>query len=379
MVVLKNQLSVFITTVIFFAVCGFSAVIAGADTLLTIFYPSIDQSSQPGYMTRCTDCRNPSLSVLAVGDLMMSGGALSVIRTRGADYPFDSTRSVIQMADLAMANLEAPISTQGRPFKKRFTFRVPPSFVSGIYNAGFDVMTLANNHIMDYGDIGLYDTIEWLDLSGLAHCGAGTDIEEAHQGTICSVKGWKVAFLAYSLTYPSEFWATQFHAGTAYPNLNRLRSRIQSLKDSTHLVIVSFHWGGELMTRPKAYQRYYAHQAIDFGADLVIGHHPHILQGLEYYNGKLIAYSLGNYVFGSYSGNSKISVLLKVRFGPEGPLYAEIIPITVDNNRIYFQPRILRGRKREVVINHLNELSELFSRNPVVIPHSGLVGLYGFK
>lgn len=372
---IRYRLSRLITSCILLALLSSAEADDGADSLYTIFYPSIEETIQPGYLERCSDCRGPSLSVVAVGDLMMSGSALSIIRTRGPDYPFDSTRTVIQRADIAMANLEAPVSTQGHPFKKRFTFRVPPSFIPGICNAGFDVMTLANNHIMDFGDVGLYDTIEWLDLSGIAHCGAGTDIAEAHKGTICSVNNWRIAFLAYSLTYPSEFWATRYHAGTAYPNLDRLRNRIQSLKDSTDLVIVSFHWGGELMTKPKAYQRFYAHLAIDQGADLVIGHHPHILQGFELYQGKLIAYSLGNYVFGSYSRNSKDSILLKVRFGLNGPLYAEIIPVTVDNNRIYFQPRILRGRRREEVISKLNDLSESLSRNPVFIPSSGLLGL----
>jgi len=319
------------------------------------------------------DYPNPVISFAAVGDLMLGGPALSVIREKGSDYPFDSTRSVLQQADFAFANLEAPFTLTGDIFKKTFTFRVPPEYAGGVLRTGFDLLTLANNHILDYGPEGLFSTLKVLDSLHIAHCGADSNLDKAEGGIILNKQGWRIGFLAYSLTYPSEFWATSERSGTAYPHIRRLQQTIETMKSQTDLVVVSFHWGGELMTTPKPYQRSYAHQAIDWGADLVIGHHPHVLEGLELYKGRLIAYSLGNYAFGSYSYSAKVSIILKLYFDSKGPLLAEVIPISVFNNDVQFQPRLLKGDKRDQVIHMLNEISTDLNNGEEIVGSSGLV------
>jgi len=127
------------------------------------------------------------------------------------------------------------------------------------------------------------------------------------------------------------------------------------------------------MRHPKVYQRNYAHQAIDSGADLIIGHHPHTLQGLEIYQGKLIAYSLGNFVFGSYSRSVEESMILKVRFENGSLKEAEIIPIDVNNYRTNFQPKLLHAGQKQRVILELNEISKQYNRGKSIIDDSGLI------
>ncbi len=317
--------------------------------------------------------KKDSFSIVAVGDVMMDGNAFSFIRKKGADYPFDSTRTIIRSADIAFANLEAPFTSSGNVFKKKFVFKVPPKYAGGLVRAGFDVLSLANNHILDYGERGLLSTLNTLDSLGIAHCGAGRNRKEAERESILKRDGWRIGFLAYSLTYPDGFWATSKRYGTAYPELKELKKSINSLRKKVDVVVVSFHWGSELMTHPKPYQRFYAHRAIDWGADLVLGHHPHVLQGLEIYNSRLIAYSLSNFVFGSYSSKVRESMILKIRFDRNGSFMAKVIPISVFNLKVQFQPRLLRGDAGEKVIRTLNTISKDLNQGKKIIGESGLI------
>ena len=321
----------------------------------------------------CDVSYNIPISSVIVGDLMMGGSAFPVIKQNGPDYPFEPTRSILQKADFAIANLEAPFTLTGKPFAKTFTFRVPPEWAGSIRDAGFDVLTLANNHVLDFGPEGLFSTMAVLDSLGMAYCGAGANIEEAEKAAIIEQGRWKIGFLAYSLTYPTEFWATPTKWGTVYPDTHRLKNSLQMLSIETDLVVVSFHWGGELRVHPKAYQRFYAHQAIDWGADLIIGHHPHVLQGLELYRDRLIAYSLGNFVFGSYSQKARDSIILRVRYDRLGLLLAEVIPISVYNSEVQFQPQLLKGQPRERIIQTLNTLSIRLNGGREILRKSGLI------
>jgi len=313
------------------------------------------------------------ISLAAVGDVMMSGGAASVINSRGIEYPFIHVLSVLQNADIATCNLEAPFTEDGTPFDKKFTFRVKPSFAGALEHAGFDVVCLANNHILDFGDGGLASTMAVLDSIGILWCGAGSNRKQAESPAFIKARGIKVAFLAYSLTYPAEFWAGPDSYGTAYPGGGRIKEHIASARDSSDFVVVQFHWGGELRTAPKPYQRWYAHMAIDAGADAVIGHHPHILQGIEVYRNKVIAYSLGNFVFGSYSRHARTSAILRLRFSGTDVLLAKVIPVSVDNYSVNFSPVILAGSQKDAVISGLNSLSAGLNTGEHLISKSGLI------
>ncbi|HEX9933834.1 MAG TPA: CapA family protein [bacterium] len=318
------------------------------------------------------------LSIAVVGDVMMEGSALSVIRREGPDYPFAAVRFLLDSADVAIANLEAPFGEGGHTFPKTFTFRVPPAFAPGLRSAGFDVLTLANNHILDYGPDLLFSTLTLLDTLKLSRCGAGRHSAEAELPAIVRRAGWTVAVFAYSMTYPEQFWATPKRCGTAFPKRDSLQKRIAAVRDSVDLVVVCFHWGQELSNRPHPYQREFARLSIDAGADFVVGHHPHVLQGFELYKGKPIAYSLGNFVFGSNSESCRESAIVKAFFTRDGFHHAEVFPISVHNRIVRYQPRILEGEGRKRTIGFLNAISRplnsgrnLLSESGVLMPEEG--------
>jgi poly-gamma-glutamate synthesis protein (capsule biosynthesis protein) len=316
----------------------------------------------------------PLAHVAAVGDLMMSSWVIDKVNHFGVDFPFDSTRKLLSAADFAIANLEAPFTATGTVHKdKKFTFKVPPHFGRGLLNAGIDVVTLANNHMIDYGCEGLINTLSTLDSLGIAYSGGGIDRQTACAPVIVERKGKRIAFLGFSFTYPVEFWANSSRCGTCHPSEQQLQALIEKSKADADLVVASFHWGQEKRTTPKAYQTYFARKSIDFGADLVLGHHPHVLQGIEIYKGKLIAYSLGNYVFGSLSHNSRTSIVLSALLGPNGLIYARVFPIDVYNARVEFQPKLFYGTDRLKVIDELNEISAHLNNGESIIDAQGFI------
>lgn len=299
----------------------------------------------------------PLVSIAAVGDIMVGNHTSYYIQKYGADYPFDSTRQLLSQTDIAFGNLEAPFTRTGTKFEKTFNFKVPPEYVSGVIGSGIDVVTLANNHILDYGIEGLKSTLSVLDSLGMAHCGAGLNLDQANEPAIVERNGLRVAFLGYSLTFPEEFWATKSRGGTSYPTETNMRASIQHCDSIADFTVVTFHWGAEGKNFPKDYQKEYAHLAIDLGADLVLGHHPHVLQGLEIYKNRLIAYSLGNFTFSSYSRRATESMILKVYLVDEGLFFAKIIPVSVDNYEISFQPRVVTGKRAKTIIDNLKAYS----------------------
>ena len=316
------------------------------------------------------------ISVVCVGDIMLAGNAEPVIEWHGVDYPFDETRAILQGADLEIGNLEMPIAVTGEPVpEKEYTFLGQPKVAEGLANAGFDVLALANNHMGDYGDVALLETLEILTANQLKYCGAGPDLETARQPAIVEVKDKQIAVLAYSNTFPFEYFADEADPGTVRGKAVYFIPDIKSAKKWADLVIVSFHWSGELVTEPREYQELFGRKAIDVGADLVFGHHPHILQGVEVYRGRLIAYSLGNFAFGSYSKNVQTSGILRVTFQAGEMKRAEIVPINVSNHEVVFQPEILSGDAAEAVIDEVRTLSEKWGTQITMEGDSGIIQL----
>lgn len=297
------------------------------------------------------------VTIAAVGDVMLGGSMAATVRELGADHPFGPTRGILAAADVAIGNLEAPFGTRGRPFKKRFTFLVPPVHAAALARAGFDVMALANNHMMDYGPEPLAATLALLDSLGIAHSGAGPDAARARAPAIVERNGVRIAFLSYSRVHPLQFWAGRKKPGTAAADDAAVAADIREAKTHADLVVVSVHWGAELMDRPKDYQVRLAHAAVDAGADLVLGHHPHVLQGLELYKGRLIAYSLGNFAFGSGSRRCTESIILLAEFDGGALARVRAVPLCVDNHRVNYQPAPLAGAEGRAVLDRLNAIS----------------------
>lgn len=297
------------------------------------------------------------ITIAAVGDIMLGGRGTALLARHGSDYPFSATSPVLRGADLSIGNLEAPLTGRGTEFStKRFRFRADPQTAPALKRAGLSAVTLANNHILDFGPQGLEDTLSHLTAANIAYAGAGTNLDNARRPAIITVKGKRIGLLAYSLTLPNEFFATAGRAGTAPGYLRYVRDDIVRLRGATDYIVVSFHWGGELLATPRPYQVRMARAAIDAGADLILGHHPHVLQGIERYRNGAILYSLGNFAFATGSSRSDRSVIAVVTLD-QGVTELELIPLNVLNSEVRLQPALLEGKRGEKVIDHLNRIS----------------------
>ena len=235
-----------------------------------------------------------------VGDIQMSGKVAELINKNGDEYPFHYVKSMFEQDDLTVANLETPITTGGIPAEdKQFVFKSAPSSAGALGKAGIDMVTLANNHVLDHGVPGLMDTIKHLDAAGIQHFGAGKDEEDAFKISYVERKGKRIALLGFSRVLPKASWfAKGKNPGVAESyNSAKAREKIAEARKEADFVIVTVHWGAERADKPNAVQKQLAREYVDAGADLIVGSHPHVLQGFEQYKGKWIAYSLGNFVF----------------------------------------------------------------------------------
>ncbi|MBN1289395.1 MAG: CapA family protein, partial [Actinobacteria bacterium] len=232
-------------------------------------------------------------------------------------------------------NLECCLSTTGSPVAgKEFCFRGPPESAAGLFSAGVDVVSLANNHSKDYGTAALVETFSNLRANGVKWCGAGNNSAEAFAPAIVDVRGQKIAFLAFNGIVPSGWPATASEPGCATTwDRGRVSETIAAADSTSDYVVASFHWGVELDTSPNVSEMELAHLAVDSGADLVLGHHPHVVQGFELYKDRLIAYSLGNYIFGPPREISAKTLTLVVLLTPEGLVQAKLVPMHISSCR----------------------------------------------
>jgi poly-gamma-glutamate synthesis protein (capsule biosynthesis protein) len=299
------------------------------------------------------------LKVIAVGDIMLDGTARPVLQANGYDYPFAEVRRFFDGAHIVIGNLEGPLTTRGTPEQdKDYVFRSPPDKAGqALRNAGFTIVSLANNHTLDFGAEGLAQTLEALDTEGLAHGGAGPTLKDARKPVILETAGLRVALLAYSLTLPEHFYAEANKPGTAFGHEAHVRTDVTAARKQADVVLVSFHWGQEGKTTLREYQTRLGHVAIDAGAAAVFGHHPHILQGIEQYKDGVILYSLGNFTFGSYSKQAQVSAVAELTFDGQRVATLRLYPINVNNFEVEFQPKPLSGANAARVVEELRALS----------------------
>lgn len=242
--------------------------------------------------------------LLFAGDILLSDHVTAAYNKAGGINGVldDGLRSEISRADIFMANEEFPFSDRGTAAKnKQYTFRSPTSKVSIMNEIGVDIVSLANNHSLDFGTDALVDTCTALDGAGIKYAGAGPNMDRARQLQTIEAGGKIIGFLAASRVYPDAGWvaASQKPGMVSGYDPAILLEEIQKAQEACDYLVVYIHWGIERDEKPQDYQRALGKKFIDAGADLVIGSHPHVLQGVEYYNGKPICYSLGNFIFGS--------------------------------------------------------------------------------
>lgn len=295
--------------------------------------------------------------VQAAGDVMLGGRWERQVARNGYFHAFERITPELKKGDITLVNLEAPLTSRGTEFvDKKYRFRVKPSAVTALKNAGITTVTLANNHSMDYGAEGLLDTLQQLEAVGIGHVGAGENLAAARKPLIYDIRGTRVAILGYSLTLPQEFWAGKVRAGTA-PLLEKLvREDIAAARRQASIVLVTVHWGQEGTTELREYQSRLGRLLIDAGADAVIGHHPHILQGIERYKRGVIFYSLGNFAFAAKSRIADRTLLVRLSFDGDKRT-AELLPINIRHQEVGFQPTLLTGSEATRLIQRLQNIS----------------------
>lgn len=258
-----------------------------------------------------------------------------------ARYPFRNIAPLLREADIAFANLETPLSDDAR---HSGAFRTPTAFADGLRWAGIDVVSTANNHALDAEGEGLLDTREALWKAGVGAVGSGRDLEDARRPFVIERNGVKVGVLGYTqfVNAGTSAFAQDDRPGVAPLDPFVIEEDIHRLRDQVDYVVVSFHWAIENSQETHPDARAFAHRVIDAGADVILGHHPHVPRGVEVYKGKVIFYSLGNLIFGHNHDYWMNNYLARLHLTPDGVREVEILPISGRGNDLS-QPFLLDG------------------------------------
>jgi len=297
----------------------------------------------------------PPLSLIAVGDIMLGGRTRRRIREHGRDYPFSAVLPILQRAPIVLGNLEGPLAQKAQKQNRNFSYRVKPKAATSVLRAGINVVTLANNHLVDCGREGVLETLEALAAAGVTPLGAAANQNAAHEPVIREAGGFRIGLLGY-------YWnrrcaATANLPGSAMGVFEELETDIRQLRTRVDRVVVTFHWGRPYNPEPSPRARAKARFAIDCGAHAIVGHHPHIIQAFEVYRRCPIFYSIGNFAFGS--GNSRAEgLMLGFRF-EEARTLVNVYPLYVKNRdpRVNYQPKLVRGEAAERMLRRLIEIS----------------------
>lgn len=280
----------------------------------------------------------------AVGDIMLDRGVEYMVYKHGSEdyrFPFLKIADELKKADIVFGNLESQISDKGHKIGTIYSFRAEPNAVKGLKYAGFNIVSVANNHSFDYDIPALEDSFKILKSAGIEYVGGGFNEEEAFSLKIMEVEDTKIGFLAYC-DVGSKWWRPKGdNSGITFvteKDVEEIKKKIKESKEKTDILIVSFHSGDEYETQPNSSQTYLYRTLIKAGADLIIGHHPHVIQPIEDYPPGYIAYSLGNFVFDQgFSVNTMRGSMLKVLIKDK-----EIKDVGFEEIKMneYFQPEL---------------------------------------
>lgn len=291
---------------------------------------------------------NQFYTLIATGDVIPARSVnAKMVQLNNFNYPFEKTADFLKAADLVFINLESPLVPNCQVTQEGMSFCGDPKAVEGLVYAGVNVASLANNHAGNRGISGIESTVSILKQNNIAITGSG-------EAAIVNVRDKKFGFLGYNDIGSQE-------AGIAWADNEQVQKEIADLKNKVDFVIVAFHWGVEYVSTPTARQIELVHLAIDSGADLIIGNHPHWVQGVEQYKGKFIAYSHGNFVFDQmWSQETREGVIGKYVFDKEGLADVKFYPVIIEN---YAQPRFATQEEALEILDRMKE-STLKLQNP---------------
>lgn len=266
---------------------------------------------------------------------------------------------ILNQSDMNLVNLEVALTKSSHKVPKVFNFKADPAKVQTLIEASIDVVNLANNHVLDYSQEGLLDTLAILDRAGIKHVGAGKNIEEASAPAILTIKGIKIGVLGCTDNEPT-WLATQTKPGVRYLEIERiqpLKEEIQRLRSKVDLLILSIHWGPNMKEKPSPQFIQFAHEAVDHGVDIIHGHSAHIFQGVEIYKGKLILYDTGDFV-DDYAVDPILrndnSFLFLVEANQRGIKSLKLIPVVIHD----FQVNQAKGKHAQEIMQRMRRLSK---------------------
>ena len=312
------------------------------------------ESAQEGETETETEINQEDTVLLFGGDVLIKASTESIYKNNGVTgLVSEEILAEMQNADIMMVNHEFQFSTRGEPMEdKQFTFQTDPKNVQILLDLGIDIVSLANNHSLDFGQDALQDTFVTLDEAGILYAGAGDSKERAEELQVIEVNGKKFGFLAATRVIPVAGWDVrnkQPGLFTTYDD-TRLVERIRESKEECDFLAVYVHWGIEREEYPEEYQNVIAKHCVEAGADVIIGAHPHVLQGIEFIEGKPIFYSLGNYIF---NNSTPKTMLVKVLIKSDDTVEYSLIPAFATNG----QTQAMEGTEAEKLYTYMNEIS----------------------
>ncbi|MHB8895590.1 MAG: CapA family protein [Candidatus Geothermincolia bacterium] len=312
-------------------------------------------------------------TVTAVGDIIPGRHVAEAMAKHGTNFPFAPARPLLSGSNVTFGDLECPLTDRIEAPYEGMTFAAPAKTVGGLQLLGLNVVTLANNHSTNFGRQVFTDTLKVLKQAGIKYAGGGYDYNEAHQPAIVEYNGVKFAFLSYNSIEgsldatsdePGVTWIRMLPFNPDSPqDVAMVESDIRKAKQQADVVIPCFHWSQEYQYHPNASMVVLAHKACDAGADMVIGQHPHTVQSIEWYKGKFIAYSLGNFIFdqrhveidGKDVGEqTRTGFVLRCGYRRNAQVSLELLPYRINDA---CQTIPLKGKPAQALLNKVFDIS----------------------
>lgn len=354
----------------------FLGLIIVADFAIGLYLWKVEQSTQVPYVrtqnapqqTSQTNPQSSEINFLAVGDIMLSRNVAGTMQKNNKDsfLPFRELDPLLTGTDFNFANLESPFSGKDdfNPTGS-LVFNAPTWAIDGLSQYNFKVLNLANNHAFDQGKAGILYTKQILAKNYLKGIGVGNNLDEAWQGDTFTAKGITVGFIGASYSSQNDGGATTNNYVARIEDLAHLKTSIKNMKTKSDFIVVTMHAGIEYTRTPNAAQTAFAHAAIDAGADIVIGAHPHWAQTFEKYKDKYIFYSLGNFVFDQmWSQDTKEGLTLKITLDKTGGenttalKQIQLIPVIIEN---YSTPRLANESEKQSILKKIGATTDVIT------------------